>query len=265
MEPPKMRITEEFNALVETVARLRAPDGCPWDREQTHVSLKRYAVEETYEVLEAIDSGDPARLVDELGDLLLQVLLHTEIAREAGQFDIADVCEGIRKKLQRRHPHVFADTQVAGVDEVLHNWDQIKRAEPGNEERKSVLDGVPKNLPALMRAAKLSKKAAKTGFDWPDVASIFDKLKEETAELESAIALSDCEQTNQEIGDVLFTVVNIARRQNIDPEEALRDMLERFAFRFGRIEQHAQNSGRNMSDMTLAEMDAVWDEAKQTK
>ena len=261
----KKQIKDEFDALVETVAKLRAPDGCPWDREQTHLSLKKYAVEETYEVLEAIDSGDPARLVDELGDLLLQVLLHAEIARESGQFDIGDVCIGIREKLQRRHPHVFGDTQVAGVDEVLHNWDQIKRREPGSEERKSALDGVPKNLPALMRAAKLSKKAAKTGFDWPDVKSIFDKLKEETAELESAIKASDQQQTGREIGDTLFTIVNIARRQNIDPEEALRDMLDRFAFRFGRIEQYAQDSGRNITDMTLAEMDSVWDQAKRTK
>jgi len=259
------KIKDEFAALVETVARLRAPDGCPWDREQTHVSLKRYAVEETYEVLEAIDSGDPSKIEDELGDLLLQVLLHAEIASESNSFDIADVCARIREKLQRRHPHVFADTQVSGVDDVLHNWEQIKRGERGNEDRTSVLDGVPKSLPALMRAAKLSKKAARTGFDWPEVSAIFDKLREETAELEEAIAKGDHDGTRMEIGDLLFTIVNIARFQNIDPEEALREMLGRFASRFGRIEQEAAEKGTNISDMTLAEMDAIWDEAKGTE
>jgi tetrapyrrole methylase family protein/MazG family protein len=256
------RIRDEFATLVETVARLRAPDGCPWDREQTHVSLKRYAVEETYEVLEAIDSGDPTKIEDELGDLLLQVLLHAEIARESNSFDIADVCARIREKLQRRHPHVFADTQVSGVDDVLHNWEQIKRGEQGNEDRTSVLDGVPKSMPALMRAAKLSKKAARTGFDWPDASAIVEKLREETDELEQAIAKGDKDETRGEIGDLLFTIVNIARFQSIDPEEALREMLERFASRFGRIEQEAAANGRNISDMTLAEMDAIWDEAK---
>lgn len=256
------RIRDEFAALVETVARLRAPDGCPWDREQTHASLKRYVVEETYEVLEAIDSGDPSKIEDELGDLLLQVLLHAEIARESNSFDIADVCARIREKLQRRHPHVFADAQVSGVDDVLHNWEQIKRAEQGNEDRTSALDGVPKSLPALMRAAKLSKKAARTGFDWPEVCAIVEKLREETAELEDAIAKGDENEIRGEIGDLLFTIVNIARFQSIDPEEALREMLERFAARFSRIEQVAAEKGRNISDMTLAEMDAIWNEAK---
>ncbi len=261
----KSRINDEYEALVETVARLRAPDGCPWDRQQTHASLKKHAVEETYEVLEAIDSGDPARLQDELGDMLLQVLLHAEIARDAGQFDIADVCRTIRNKLHRRHPHVFADVQVDGVDDVLHNWDQIKRAEPENQDRKSALDGVPRNLPALMRAAKLSKKAAQTGFDWPEVSAIFDKLREETIELEQAIEDADKDQVRFEIGDLLFTIVNIARHQDIDPEDALREMLDRFAFRFGRIEQHAADSGKNISDMTLSEMDAIWDKAKDSQ
>lgn len=256
------RIRDEFAALVETVARLRAPDGCPWDREQTHVSLKKYAVEETYEVLEAIDGGDPAKLEDELGDLLLQVLLHAEIASESDGFDIADVCARIREKLQRRHPHVFADTQVCGVDDVLHNWEQIKRAERGNEERASVLDGVPKSLPALMRAAKLSKRAARTGFDWPEVSAIVEKLREETAELEEAIAKGDNDEVKGEIGDLLFTIVNIARFQSIDPEEALRAMLERFTSRFGQIEREAAGKGRNIGDMTLAEMEAIWEKAK---
>lgn len=257
------KVRDEFAALVETVARLRAPGGCPWDREQTHDSLKKFAVEETYEVLEAIESGDPSKLEDELGDLLLQVLLHAQISSETSGFDIADVCARIREKLQRRHPHVFADTQVSGVDDVLHNWEQIKRAEPGNEDRTSVLDGVPKSLPALMRAAKLSKRAARTGFDWPEVTAIFEKMREEAGELEEAIAKGDRAEIQSEIGDLLFTVVNIARFQDIDPEEALREMLERFSSRFGRIEEEAAKKGRNMRDMTLAEMDAIWDQAKR--
>lgn len=259
------RIRDEFAELVETVKKLRAPDGCPWDRRQTHDSLKRYAIEETYEVIEAIDGGDPSRLEDELGDLLLQVLMHAEIADESNRFDIADVCAHIREKLQRRHPHVFGEVEVSGVDDVLRNWEQIKRGEPGYEDRKSALDGVPQALPALMRAAKLSKKAARTGFDWPEASAIVDKLHEETAELEQAMASGDKAEIKSEIGDVLFTVVNIARYQSIDPEEALRDMLGRFTSRFSRIEQEAEAQGRSVSDMTLEEMDAIWDKAKNER
>jgi len=263
LEDHRRRISEEFAALVDTVARLRAPGGCPWDREQTHASLKRYAIEETYEVIDAIDSGEPAKLEDELGDLLLQVLLHAQISSETNGFDIADVCARIREKLQRRHPHVFADVEVSGVDDVLHNWEQIKRAEPEHEERKSVLDGVPKSLPALMRAAKISKKAARTGFDWPEVGAIIEKLHEETAELEEAVAKGDKSQVRSEIGDLLFTIVNIARFEGIDPEEALTEMLGRFTMRFNRIESEAAERGRDISDMTLEEMDAIWNEAKR--
>ena len=253
---------EEFAALVETVARLRGPGGCPWDREQTHASLKRYVIEETYEVIDAIDSGEPAKLEDELGDLLLQVLLHAQISSETNGFDIADVCARIREKLQRRHPHVFADAQVSGVEDVLHNWEQIKRAEPGNEDRESVLDGVPKSLPALMRAAKISKKAARTGFDWPEIGAIVEKLREETAELEEAVAKGDKNEVRAEIGDLLFTIVNLARFQGIDPEEALTEMLGRFVMRFNRIEAVAAQNGRNIADMTIDEMDAIWNVAK---
>lgn len=262
MKEPDDRVREEFAALVETVARLRGPGGCPWDREQTHASLKRYVIEETYEVIDAINSGDPTKIEDELGDLLLQVLLHAQISSETNGFDIADVCARIREKLQRRHPHVFADAQVSGVEDVLHNWEQIKRAEPGNEDRESVLDGVPKSLPALMRAAKISKKAARTGFDWPEIGAIVEKLREETAELEEAVAKGDKNEVRAEIGDLLFTIVNLARFQGIDPEEALTEMLGRFVMRFNRIEAVAAQNGRNIADMTIDEMDAIWNEAK---
>jgi tetrapyrrole methylase family protein/MazG family protein len=254
------RIPEEFAKLVETISVLRGPGGCPWDREQTHDSLKKFTIEETYEVIEAIESGDPAKLEDELGDFVLQALLHAQIASEAGQFDIGDVCRTLREKLQRRHPHVFADVEVSGVADVLYNWEQIKKVE--YEHRTSVLDGVPKSLPALMRAAKISKKAAKTGFDWPDAGSILDKLREETLELEDAMVHGDKAHVKEEIGDILFTIVNIARAQDIDPEESLRDMLEKFVYRFGKIEARATETGRDIHDMTLEEMDQVWNEAK---
>lgn len=257
------KAAEEFVELVNTVARLRAPGGCPWDRQQTHETLKRYAIEETYEVVEAIESADPSKLKEELGDLLLQVLLHARIAEEHGEYDIADVCRTIREKLRRRHPHVFGEVEVAGVDEVLHNWEQIKRAEPGYEDRESALDGVPESLPALMRAAKLSKKAARTGFDWPDIRAVFDKLSEETAELKAAVESNDTAHIREEIGDLLFTVVNIARHADVDPEEALRLMLKKFAARFGRIEDHARSTGREIGQLTLDEMDSVWNEAKE--
>ena len=257
------KIRDEFARLVNTVNKLRSPEGCPWDREQTHDSLKQYAIEETYEVVEAIDSGDPVKLEDELGDFLLQVLLHAQIASENGQFDIADVCRRIREKLQRRHPHVFADTQVSGVEDVLTNWEQIKRSEPGYDERKSVLDGIPKSLPALMRASKISKKAAKTGFDWPDIHSRLAKIKEEIDELEVAIARNDEAEVKEEIGDLLFSVVNVAAAHNVDPEGALRQTIDKFTYRFGKIEDKAEQTGRSLHDMTLEEMDEVWNQAKQ--
>lgn len=255
-------VSEEFAALVETVKKLRSPEGCPWDRQQTHESLKRYVIEETYELVEAIDSSDTDRMKDELGDLLLQVLLHAQLADEANKFNIADVCRTIREKLQRRHPHVFGQVQVSSVDEVLHNWEKIKRREPGYDDRESVLDGVPVSLPALMRAAKLSKRAARTGFEWPNINAVLDKLKEEVAELEAALDSGDREEIQNEIGDLLFTVVNIARWVDVDPEDALRQMLKRFGERFRRIEERARQTGRQITEMTLEEMDQVWNEAK---
>ncbi|MGQ9454972.1 MAG: nucleoside triphosphate pyrophosphohydrolase [Armatimonadota bacterium] len=255
-------ISKEFVELVETVKKLRSREGCPWDRQQTHESLKSYLIEETYELVEAIDSGDLSLVKDELGDLLLQVFLHAQIADESGEFGIADVCRGIREKLQRRHPHVFGEVEVSSVDEVLRNWEKIKRAEAGYEDRTSVLDGIPRTLPALMRATKLSKRAARTGFEWPNLQAVVDKLKEEVAELEAALAKGDREEIRGEIGDLLFTIVNIARWVDVDPEDALRGMLKKFAERFRRIEEHARQTGRDITEMTLEEMDKVWNETK---
>lgn len=258
------RIPEEFKKLAETVAALRGPDGCPWDREQDHKSLRKYLIEETYEVIDAIDHGSPDKLEDELGDLLLQVLLHSQIASETGQFDIADVCERIRKKLLRRHPHVFGDVEVAGVDDVLHNWEEIKSREPGREAITSAIGGVPSSLPALMRATEISKRAARTGFEWPDIHGVFDKLHEETEELKQAVTSGEREKIKSEIGDLLFTVVNIARWTKVDAEESLREMLDRFQSRFSVIEERARESGKSIGDLTIDEMDAIWNEAKGT-
>jgi tetrapyrrole methylase family protein/MazG family protein len=259
----KKRIAEEFMALVDVVAELRGPMGCPWDRQQDHRSLRRYLIEETYEVVEAIDQGSLDKLEEELGDVLLQVLLHSQIANEEGSFDIADVCRRIRMKLIRRHPHVFGGLEVSGVDEVLSNWEHIKSREPGKSEMDSAISGVPSSLPALMRASEISKKAARVGFEWPDLGGVLAKLKEEVSEVEESIASGDEGSIKHEIGDLLFAVVNLARWLKVDPEESLREMLERFRNRFEAIERHARSEGRHISDMTIEEMDAVWNSVKK--
>ncbi|MDH7481659.1 MAG: nucleoside triphosphate pyrophosphohydrolase [Armatimonadota bacterium] len=251
-----------FEKLVSIMAKLRAPDGCPWDREQTHQTLKKYLLEETYEVLEAIDAGNMAELKTELGDLMLQILFHAQIAAEKGVFNIKDVLEAISEKLIRRHPHVFGDAKVACAEEVLHRWEEIKACEPGYEKRKSILDGVPKTLPALARAMEISKRAAGAGFEWPDMHAVLEKVREEISELENEIQIGNKERIADEIGDLLFTVVNVARWAKVDPEDALRRMIDRFIERFKQIEEVAQSSGRQLSQMSIEEMDAIWDRAK---
>jgi tetrapyrrole methylase family protein/MazG family protein len=252
----------DFRDLVQVVARLRGPNGCPWDREQTYTSLKRFVLEESYEVLEAIDSGDPERLCDELGDLLLQVVLQAQLGREDGYFEIRDVIGGITDKLIRRHPHVFGDVQVANSDEVLVNWDQIKRAE--RPERESVLDGVPVHLPALMKALEVSKRVVKVGFEWPSIDEVLAKLDEEVAELRAEMPRGNRAELEGELGDVLFTVVNVARFLKIDPEEALRTMVVRFSTRFREVERLASDSDRPLTSMTIDDLDALWEQAKST-
>lgn len=254
-----------FEELVDIMARLRGPDGCPWDREQTLETLKKYAIEETYEVVDAIDAHDMDELRGELGDLMLQIVFQSQLAKEEGDFDIKDVIEGISAKLIRRHPHVFGDTQVSSSDEVLDRWEKIKRGEKGYEHRTSVLDGVPRNLPALMLAMEISKRAAKTGFEWPDLSAVVDKLDEEVDELKQELHAGDTSRIFEEIGDLLFTVVNVARWTKIDPEDALREMTRRFGARFRQIESAASESGKSVEEMSLEEMDAVWDRAKREK
>jgi tetrapyrrole methylase family protein/MazG family protein len=254
-----------FDELVSVMARLRDPDGgCPWDLKQSHTSLRPYVIEEAYEVAEAIDADDPDKLTEELGDLLLQVVFHAQLAREEGVFDIGDVTAAIVEKLIRRHPHIFGDVSVSGADQVLDNWNAIKAAEKGHENRKSVLDGVPKSYPALLMALEVSKRAVKVGFEWPDTGAVLDKVEEEVAELKAELAAPepDTAKAAGELGDLLFTAVNVARRLGIDPEDALRKQIDRFGRRFRHIEGRAQGTGRDVSDLNLDEMESYWREAK---
>ena len=255
--------TNDIRLLTSIMSRLRHPvRGCPWDLEQTLPKLKRYVLEEAYEVLEAIDLGDPAKHAEELGDLLLQIAFQSQLARESGDFDISGVISSINDKLLRRHPHVFGTVQVENTDEVLKNWEAIKRDEPGYEDRSSILDGIPIALPALMRALEVSKRVVKVGFEWPAVDQVLDKVEEELSELRAELATGDTSRAGEEIGDLLFTLVNVARQVGVDPEEVLRTMTVRFAARFRYIEQHAKDTGRILSDLSLAEMEEQWQHAK---
>jgi len=244
------------------VARLRAPDGCPWDREQTHLSLRPHLLEEAHEALEAIDQEDPASLREELGDLLLQIVLNAQIASENGEFNMADVLEGINRKIIHRHPHVFKDTQLDGVEGVLKNWEILKEAERkenGVDEEKGLLDGAPRSLPALSLAQEYQDRAARVGFDWPSIDPVLQKVHEELGEVDQA---SNEEELTHELGDLLFAVVNLVRWHKIDAESALRGMNRRFAKRFKYIEQQARKNGQKLSEMSLEEMDRFWEEAK---
>lgn len=263
--PPEHR-PKDFYSLVGVMARLRAPGGCPWDREQTHETLKRYFIEETYEVLEAIDSQNPDALCEELGDALLQVVFHAQLAREEGLFTIDDVTRCVVEKLVRRHPHVFGTTEVANSAEVLRNWERIKRTEKGpSEQPSSVLEGIPKGLPALMYAMELSKRVVKVGFDWPSLPNVLAKVDEEWQELKSALeaAEPDREHVEAELGDLLFTLVQVARKLGLDAEQALRGMLRRFEARFRYMERRALEMGRPLESMDIHELDALWEEAKR--
>ena len=254
----------DIDALALVMARLRDPlHGCPWDREQTPQTLKKYVIEEAYEVVEAIDSKSTTKLSEELGDLLLQVVFHAQLASETGAFSLSDITRLIVEKLIRRHPHVFGTILVTGSEQVLTNWEQIKRAEPGYEDRTSILDGIPPALPALMRALDVSKRVVKVGFEWPGVAEVLDKVEEELAELRAEIASGDTSRAADELGDLLFTLVNVARRLQIDPEDALRRMTGRFSARFRFIERHAADTNRTVSELPLTEMEAVWQSAKR--
>jgi len=251
-----------FEKLVEVVAALRGENGCPWDKAQTHETLKTDLLEETYEVLEAIDSGDPEKLKEELGDLLMQVMLHSQIASEEEWFDVYDVVQCITEKLIRRHPHVFGDVRVSSPEEALSNWEAIKRAEKG-DERESILDGIPASLPSLLRARKLQSRASRVGFDWGSPEEVLPKVREELEELEGVIGSGDIRKIEEERGDLLFAVVNLARLLRVEPEEALRKANEKFIRRFKEMERRVKSQGRDLRDLSLEEMDRIWDQIKE--
>ena len=248
---------ERLAALVEVVRRLRAPDGCPWDREQTPASLRATMLEEAYEVLEAIDENSMPKRRVELGDMLLQVLMQSAIAEESAEFTLVEVADTARVKLVRRHPHVFGSTVVSGSDEVVRNWEALKAMEYGRE---SALDGVQRSLPALQWAWSLQRRAANVGFDWPDVKGALDKIREELEELRQA---STVEEGEGEFGDLLFTMVNVARKLGINPEDALRGTTGRFEARFRMMEQAARADGQALKDLPIDELDRYWEAAKR--
>lgn len=260
--PDKDRTENAFSRLVDLMARLREPDGCPWDRKQTPASLRPFLIEECFEVVDALEEEDPAKVREELGDLLFQIVFHARIAEEEGRFDIAGVIEGIHEKMVRRHPHVFGEARAETDKDVLANWEEIKKAERGGDERRSVLEGVPRNLPALLRAHRLQEKAARVGFDWKHLNEAMPKLDEELAEFRASLGSGDAAKVEEELGDVFFTLVNLSRFLGVDPEEALRKTIGKFIHRFRHIEEQASAQGKELKDMTLEEMDRLWDEAK---
>jgi len=258
---PSLGDGTSFESFAEIVAHLRAPDGCPWDREQTHQTLRTHLLEETYETLSAMDASNASSMREEFGDLLLQISLNSQIAYEAGEFSVTQVIKGINEKLVRRHPHVFGDVKVNGVDGVLQNWEKLKEKERGErKEAKGILDGVPAALPALSQAQEYQDRAARVGFDWPTIDGVMDKILEEANEIRNAE--TDFELAS-EIGDLFFVLVNLARWKHVDAESVLRATNMKFKKRFAYVEQGAKNKGRNLSDMKLEEMDALWNEAKK--
>jgi MazG family protein len=261
---PTPRDSEAIQRLLAIMERLRAPGGCPWDREQTLRTLRPYVLEETYEVLEAIDAEDVRAHREELGDLLLQIVFQARLREEEGAFGFADVADAISDKLVSRHPHVFGDVQVADAQAVLKQWAALKREEKrarGGGE--SVLEGVPREMPALARADRLTEKASRIGFDWPDAAGARAKVDEELRELDEATARGDREAIEHELGDVLFALANFSRKLDVPPEEALRGTIGRFVARFGHVERELARRGVPHGEATLAEMDALWDQAKE--
>lgn len=255
---------DAFQRLVDVIARLRSPGGCPWDLEQTPRTLVPYVIEEAHEAAEAIEAEDWDALREELGDVLLQVVLHARIQEEAGRFDAAAVCEELTAKLVRRHPHVFGDAEARTASEVANRWEQIKAAEKKQQgDEKGVLDGVPRALPALLKAQRLTEKAGRVGFDWPDAASVMDKLREELGELEADVRAGRREEAAREFGDLLFVMANCARHLGIDAEVELQAANLKFARRFAHVERRLREKGSRPSESSLAEMDALWDEAKR--
>ncbi|MFI5057643.1 MAG: nucleoside triphosphate pyrophosphohydrolase [Candidatus Acidiferrales bacterium] len=265
-----------FEKLVALQARLRAANGCPWDREQTHASLRTYLIEEAYEVLDALESGDDAKFAEEMGDLLLQIVFHSQIARETRRFTVADVIRDVHDKMVRRHPHVFGEKRARNAADVLKNWEQIKSeerrakgagsdADAAKQHAQSLMAGVARSLPATMEGLQLTRRAARIGFDWDEVEGIFEKIREEGAELRHALGTKDQMKVEEEIGDLLFAAVNLARYVHVDPEIALKKANAKFARRFRSMEQIARDSGSPLEGVSRAEMEALWDTAKRNE
>ncbi len=247
--------------LVEVMRRLLAPDGCPWDHEQTLATLRPFVIEEAHEVVDAIDSGSPAELREELGDLLMQIVFQSALTERQGWFGLDDVVDGICEKLVRRHPHVFGDTQVSGTDEVLANWEKLKAAE---KKDRGVLDGLPRSLPALLRAVRIGEKAARVGYDWPDLSGVRTKVDEELAELDLALEGDDAARVQEELGDVLFALASLARKRGVDPEAALRGTLDRFTSRVQSAEALAREAGTTLPQLDDAARDVLWERVKRS-
>ena len=252
----------DLNDLLQIMEILRSPNGCPWDREQNHKSIRKNFIEETYEVLEAIDNNDTDLLREELGDVLLQIVFHSQMEKEAGNFDFNDVANDICKKIIERHPHVFSDTLVDSSTQVLKNWDEIKKQKKNQKTQSEVINSIPRNLPALMRSTKVQQKAAKIGFDWPDINGALDKLTEEIEELKAAINKKDKKSINDEFGDVLFSAVNISRFLLVDAEEALTESCDKFIKRFEKVENLSVDKNLKLNELSIGELDELWEEAK---
>lgn len=279
--PKTVSAGEWFEKLVAVQKRLRAPQGCPWDREQTHATLRPYLIEEAYEVIDALDSGDDAKFAEEMGDLLLQVVFHSEIAREQRRFNVADVVREVHDKMVRRHPHVFGEVRARNSAEVLQNWERIKATERLDKDRKdtspedgdskpqpkhsSLLDGVSRGLPAMLQGLQLTRKAARAGFDWHDADGIFEKLREEMAEVRHALAEKDSKKAEEELGDLLFAAVNLARFVQVDPEIALKKANGKFKRRFMEMEKAASQSGHTFDGMPREDKESLWDVVKHTE
>ena len=256
-------MSSHLNELIQIMARLRAPGGCPWDHEQTHKTLIPFLIEEAYEVIDAIESGNPTHLREELGDLLLQVVFHAQIAQDDKRFTIEDVAQGIAEKLIRRHPHVFADATVSGADEVTRNWDTIKKEEKKNQVAESVLDSIPKSAPALFQAYELGKKTSKESFDWDHVEDVMAKIEEEVAELKEALKQNNSKEIQSEMGDIFFAISNLSRHLQINPEEALRGTNNRFRKRYLAMEKKLEIRGQKMKDLSTEEKNNLWEEVKK--
>ncbi|MEK7399394.1 MAG: nucleoside triphosphate pyrophosphohydrolase [Candidatus Poribacteria bacterium] len=255
-------IQESFGQLVEIIAKLRSDDGCPWDREQTHETLKTGIIEEAYEVIETIDEKDDEKFEEELGDLLMQVLLNAQIAKDEGKFNILGVIQRISEKLIRRHPHVFGDLEVKDSQEIMQNWERIKSEERAERDENSLMDGVPINLPALIQARKVQSRASRVGFDWDKADDVLKKVDEEVEELKEGISKRDKENIEEEIGDILFSIVNLSRFLDVEPEGALRKTTAKFIRRFKKMESLIADDGKKITDFDLTGLDKIWDSIK---